>query len=213
MTLGDLLLRITDAQPYVRASMAANTAGNPFMRLDLYNPPDTTTDISVIAGTSNFVSVFGLNDVETEHLEEASAYGNAAGMIQLALTVKENLDTIAAAGDDGSGFFPGPGNNDNAIAIASLQSSTTAVSNTTFDDYYTSIIGELGSRARTAGQLVNNQSVLLDQLNVQRESIRGVNIDEEATFMITFQRIYEGAARVTQVVDSMLDTLINRTGA
>jgi len=55
--------------------------------------------------------------------------------------------------------------------------------------------------------------VLLDQLQTQRESVRGVNMDEEATKMITFQRIYEGAARVIQVVDSMLDTLVNRTAA
>jgi flagellar hook-associated protein 1 FlgK len=213
ITLGELLLRITDSQPYVRATIATNVAGNPYIRLDLYNPPDVTTDIQVFEGSSDFLSVFGLNDVETEHLEETSFYGNAAKMIQLSLTVKENLDTIAAAGDDGSGVFPGAGNNDNAIAIAALQASTTAISNTTFDDYFTSIIGELGSQTRTASRLVNNQSVLLDQLDIQRESIRGVSIDEEATNMITYQRIYEGAARVTQVVDSMLDTLINRTGA
>ena len=88
-----------------------------------------------------------------------------------------------------------------------------AISGTTFNDYYSSTISDLGSEAQTSARLVANQDALLNQLYVQRESVRGVNLDEEATMMITYQRIYEGAARVTQVIDSMLDTLINRTGA
>ena len=213
IALGDLLKRITDAQPLVRASLSHNIAGQPLIRLDLYNPPTASTEIEVTPGTSNFPAMTGLDTATTEFLETVSVYGNASGMIGLSLPVRENLDAIAAAGDDGSGIYPGPGNNDNAIAIAGLQSSNTSMVNTSFGDYYVAAIGELGSRSRAATQLVTNQSILLNQLNTQRESVKGVNMDEEATNMIIYQRIYEGAARVSQVVDSMLDTLINRTGA
>jgi flagellar hook-associated protein 1 FlgK len=70
----------------------------------------------------------------------------------------------------------------------------------------------LGSLSQSTTRLVQNQGVLINQLNTQRESIRGVNLDEEATQLIIFQRIFEGAARVTTVVDSLLDTVINKTG-
>jgi len=39
-----------------------------------------------------------------------------------------------------------------------------------------------------------------------------VSTDEEATNMLTYQRAYEGSARVLTAIDQMLDTLINRTG-
>ncbi|MEJ5914255.1 flagellar hook-associated protein FlgK [Pseudokineococcus sp. 1T1Z-3] len=43
-------------------------------------------------------------------------------------------------------------------------------------------------------------------------SATGVDIDSEMVDLLTFQRAYEGAARVMTAVDQMLDTLINRTG-
>lgn len=45
---------------------------------------------------------------------------------------------------------------------------------------------------------------------VQADS--GVNIDEEMTNMLLYQRSYQASARVISTIDSMLDTLINRTG-
>ena len=39
-----------------------------------------------------------------------------------------------------------------------------------------------------------------------------MSTDEEATNMLTYQRAYEGSARVLTAIDQMLDTLINRTG-
>jgi flagellar hook-associated protein 1 FlgK len=37
-----------------------------------------------------------------------------------------------------------------------------------------------------------------------------VSLDEEMTNLIQYQYAYQGAARVVTVVDSLLDTLINR---
>ena len=47
--------------------------------------------------------------------------------------------------------------------------------------------------------------------NLQRSNA-SVDVDEEMTNMLAFQRAYQGAARVLSAVDEMLDTLINRTG-
>jgi flagellar hook-associated protein 1 FlgK len=45
-----------------------------------------------------------------------------------------------------------------------------------------------------------------------RDSVAGVNLDEEMANMLAYQRAYEGAARVLSAIDSVLDTLINRMG-
>ena len=37
-----------------------------------------------------------------------------------------------------------------------------------------------------------------------------VDLDEESTNMLMYQRAYQGAARVLTTMDEMLDTLINR---
>ena len=43
------------------------------------------------------------------------------------------------------------------------------------------------------------------------ETDSGVNVDEEMTSMLQFQRSYQAAARVVTTVDEILDTLINHT--
>jgi len=47
--------------------------------------------------------------------------------------------------------------------------------------------------------------------NLQRSNA-SVDLDEEMTNILAYQRAYQGAARVLTAVDEMLDTLINRTG-
>ena len=65
----------------------------------------------------------------------------------------------------------------------------------------------LESRRRAA-----NQQVLTSQVDGSREQLSGVDLDEEMVNMIAAQRAYEAASRVMTTVDSVLDTLINRTG-
>ena len=50
-----------------------------------------------------------------------------------------------------------------------------------------------------------------DLLNL-RDSISGVNIDEELAEIMKFQHGYNAAARFITVWDSMLDAIINRLG-
>jgi flagellar hook-associated protein 1 FlgK len=61
-------------------------------------------------------------------------------------------------------------------------------------------------------RLALNQQTLTTQVDASREQLSGVNLDEEMVNMLTAQRAYEAAARVMTTVDSVLDTLINRTG-
>ena len=45
-----------------------------------------------------------------------------------------------------------------------------------------------------------------------RDSVSGVNIDEELADIIKFQHGYNAAARFIATVNDMLDTVINRMG-
>ncbi len=98
---------------------------------------------------------------------------------------------------------------DNSVAdaIAQLRSSTTGP-----DAAWRSTIAQLGVQTQTAQRRSDIQDVVSRQADAARDSTSGVSVDEEMTNMLTFQRGYEGAARVLTTVDQMLDTLINRTG-
>ena len=92
------------------------------------------------------------------------------------------------------------------------QSVTTSANPSTVGDQYGQFVATLGVDSSTAQGQSQNQQVLVDHLQQQRESVSGVSLDEESTNLIQYQRAYQAAARVVNVVDSMLDTLINHTG-
>ncbi|GAA2872141.1 flagellar hook-associated protein FlgK [Actinoplanes cyaneus] len=87
-----------------------------------------------------------------------------------------------------------------------------ADSKTDADAEYQSMIGELGVSAQSAIRRRDVQNAVTDQVDAARDAESGVNLDEEMTNLLTYQRGYEAASRVLTTIDSMLDQLINRTG-
>ena len=77
---------------------------------------------------------------------------------------------------------------------------------------YQQLVNELGSLIQSGRRLLTNQGLVTAQVDGSRDQLAGVNLDEEMLAMVQYQRGYEAAARVLTTVDSMLDTLINRTG-
>ncbi|MEV8507353.1 flagellar hook-associated protein FlgK [Actinoplanes sp. NPDC051475] len=80
------------------------------------------------------------------------------------------------------------------------------------DREYQGIIGRLGVDSQGSARRAEIQSVVTEQVDAAREGESGVNLDEEMTNLLTYQRGYEAASRVLTTIDSMLDQLINRTG-
>ncbi len=87
-----------------------------------------------------------------------------------------------------------------------------ATSRTGADAEYQSLIGDLGVAAQSSTRRRDIQNAVTDQVDAARDAESGVNLDEEMTNLLTYQRGYEAASRVLTTIDSMLDQLINRTG-
>lgn len=77
---------------------------------------------------------------------------------------------------------------------------------------YRRLVTGFGAEVASSRRVAESQAVLTGQVDAAREAISGINIDEEMVNLLAAQRAYEGAARVMTTIDSMLDTLINRTG-
>jgi flagellar hook-associated protein 1 FlgK len=118
-----------------------------------------------------------------------------------------------ASGFGINGHTANPGNGDAAAAIASIRNSPVMVGQLgTFDDYFADAVGRIGTLAQETGRSLETQNLIMKQLKDMRESVSGVNIDEELANMIKYQHGYAAAARFITTVNSMLDTLINRMG-
>mgnify|MGYP001422674718 CR=1 FL=1 len=104
------------------------------------------------------------------------------------------------------------GNNQVALQLAGIRDKTVFDGTpSTLSTYLTSLLSDLGTQTAGARELHENQSVLTDNLDNRRQQISGVNIDEEATELIRFQRAFQGAARFIRVIDELLATLIQST--
>jgi flagellar hook-associated protein 1 FlgK len=149
-----------------------------------------------------------ISTVNTQHKAGFDLAGNRggdffsgydAGTIGVAIS---DPSLLAAAGSAGGSL---DGSNADALATAG-----TAVGGA--DRTYRQLVVDLGVATQTINRRSAIQSTTVQDVDAARAAQSGVNLDEEMTNMIMFQRAYEAAARVMTTVDGMLDTLINRTG-
>ncbi len=102
-----------------------------------------------------------------------------------------------------------PGNNGAALKIAQLQHALTMSSKkSSFNEFYSSMVGKVGSLAQMAENNREHSAMVAEQLQLKQESVSGVSIDEEMTNLIRFQQAYSASARIISKVDELLDNII-----
>jgi flagellar hook-associated protein 1 FlgK len=150
---------------------------------------------------------FGLDGAGGRNLfaPPASVAGAAASMAVDA-TVAQDPDALAAALDPAG--VPGDGRN--ALELADLEDQDLALLGTaTLSEAIASLQSQVGLAARQGRTTVEREAARLDQLTALRDSISGVDIQEQLLWMSRYQRAYEASARVISTLDDMLRTLVN----
>ena len=102
-----------------------------------------------------------------------------------------------------------PGNNKIAIQIARLNEDVLFLNNNKPVEYYNNLIGRIGIRSREAENGFKTSQLVSEQLVNQRESIIGVNLDEEAVNIVKFQQAFEAASRSLNTANELITTIIN----
>ncbi len=143
---------------------------------------------------------------------QVAPLNNPSGWMRLNREIEQDVGKIAAS--FGTAGRPGePGDGSAAQEIAQLRHRPVMVGrDSTFDDYFADSAASAGLAAQEARQTLDTQNAITKNLRDMRDSISGVNIDEELAQMIKFQHAYTAAARYITQVDRMLDTIINRMG-
>jgi len=123
----------------------------------------------------------------------------AASVMSMATT---DPNAIATSGDGT------PGDNSNLLKLAGVQQQAVS-GGLTPDNAYASIVSSIGSVISGVNTQQQASSVVLTQLQNQRDAISGVSLDQESIALNQFQQAFNAAARVVTVVNTLTSLAIN----
>lgn len=128
------------------------------------------------------------------------------------IRLNSNLSDLANIASSKTGES---GDNSNALQIANLRNAVLVADSAgvaSLDDYYQDIILHMGNNGTDAMNITDSQNKLVQSADAQRTAITGVSMDEEMTNMMKFKFAYDASSRVLNIIDSMIETVVNRLG-
>lgn len=145
---------------------------------------------------------FDLNDQPGAPL---FTYNPADPMGTLRLDPAITQDKLAFTGgefDAGGNWVPagGPGDNSNIAKLVDAFGGQ--------GEGYTKLIGDLAITSRQIKSSTDTAQKLNDNAKFARDSVSGVNLDEEAANIMHFQQLYQANAKVVATADQLFKTLM-----
>lgn len=103
----------------------------------------------------------------------------------------------------------GSSDNSNALLLAKVEDAKTFNAGTvTLNGALGGLTTQVGAAARSAEYSLQAQQVITDQAQAARDSISGVNLDEEAADMLRLQQAYQAASQLISTADTMFQTIL-----
>ena len=190
------------------------------------------TDIPTLRGQLDALAAGVAAAVNAEHVQSFvfsgnSIPGNAAGNFfdpgslaspVRAATIRLSSDVASDASAIGiSRDAQAPLDNSGALSISALRDATGAVTYTnsagvtetgSYIGFFRNVVAKLGLSVRGAEDDSIVQRTLADQADRRRQSVSGVNTDEELVNMMRVQQAYTAATKLIKTADEMLQTLM-----
>ena len=227
-TVEDVINRINNSEGEVKAYLDRNnrlvlkaTTANAMENLDfvIRHVEDNGMFLTGYAGILNGSGAENAYDFAQADASNAlrgefsvSPVLNPAGYVEVNPDIKGDVLSVAAAYPNSQGKSM-IGDARAAVEIASIRNTDVMIGkDRTFDDYFANSVTNVGLKGEQAEMNMLSQNAIMDDLRNLRDSISGVNIDEELAEIIKFQHGYNAAAKFVSVIDQMLDTVINRLG-
>ncbi|MBR9778493.1 MAG: hypothetical protein GYB47_01800 [Rhodospirillales bacterium] len=186
---------------------------------------DSNSSLEDIANAINNSATLTDNNINAQVV-----FDSALGGYKLRVTDADGdpfffQDSGAGAGDSlteipGLGIQHGVHEGDNSAALALSQTfertdidfesaGGLSAERTSLTDFAAGIIATAATKASVASNSYEFQSNLVTDLGNRIQNEAGVNLDEEMSDLIIFQRAYSASARVISTVDELFDTLLN----
>lgn len=206
----DLRVRVLDQDGALVTTLNVGSGYEPREQIDLGNGIRVSFSAGEISATDGQVfALDAISDSDTSDILVATGMnafflGSTAADIEVNQNLLDNPDSLAA------GIGTASGDAGNLARLVSLRDRNLGdLASNTIEDYYADLVGDIGFETSAARTALQAQDQLLAQLEADRESVSGVNIDEEMVDMLKYQQSYEAAARFISVAQEMTDTLIN----
>lgn len=98
----------------------------------------------------------------------------------------------------------------NIVRLGKLQTQNTMLGGTaTYQDDYAAFVNDIGNKTSASEISSSAQTALLSQATAARESVSGVNRDEEAAKLIEYQQAYQASAKILEIASNIFDTLLS----
>jgi flagellar hook-associated protein 1 FlgK len=186
------------------ATVAVSGGNGSSLEIDLTPTGTNTLTVQANGANTGFATLLGTTGVGFDGVGGRAFFeGTTAASLTLASGLSGNPSAIAAGVAGG-----GPLDGSRALELAELSDSSSGA-----DAFYRQLIVQLGVDAQTAINRDEIQQKSVRSLDNARSQVSGVSLDEEMTNLVQYQHAYDAAARFLSAIDSMLDTLINRTAA
>ena len=162
-------------------------------------------EYTVIDGSNN--AVIG----DTPYIKGQGLFGNDPSDALAYLGYQFNVTGQPKAGDifDIKFNANGVSDNRNAEFLASFGTKNTLNNGSqNFSEGYAGLVENVGVQTRQSQLDMDAGRALLEQSSNQRESVSGVNLDQEAGKLIQYQAAYNASAKVITVAQDLFNTLL-----
>ncbi|TCS39912.1 flagellar hook-associated protein FlgK [Reinekea marinisedimentorum] len=102
----------------------------------------------------------------------------------------------------------GTSDNRNALDLVALETSDLVGGEITFTESYAQSVEQVGTMTSTAEVQAAAAETILETTAAEVDSISGVNLDEEAAYLIEYQALYSANAKVITIAQELFDTLL-----
>lgn len=192
-------------------------SGDPNESVDVHNPRgDTMTLVGNGAGTYQTITVGGevsaiLDPEYSVTTEFDGVFAAVPEHVRADLGFALHMTGNVEAGDEFLIDFNSGGiaDNRNALALSALSDrGFEGFSGRNFAGLFAGVVQEVGMRSSQAEINRSAAESLLQQSEAFRESVSGVNLDEEAADLIRFEQAYNASAQVISVARDIFSALL-----
>ncbi|MEW6563028.1 MAG: flagellar hook-associated protein FlgK [Pseudomonadota bacterium] len=97
----------------------------------------------------------------------------------------------------------------NALKLSGLQTQTTVGGSLSYVGAYAQLVSQVGSKTNEIKVASDSQSAIVTQVTQAQQSVSGVNLDEEASNLMRYQRAYQAAGKAIQIANTLFDTILS----
>jgi len=174
----------------------ADTEFSTPVEISFNDPPDSYNVVDLATGTS---------------LQTNTPWVTGDSIVQNGWTISFNGNPGAS---DAYRVEPAgaPGDNSNGLFLAAKQDNKLFSGTQSLAEAYASTIATIGTKTLQAQGNHDAAVGLNNSALEQRDSVSGVNLDEEAVSLTRYQQAYQASARIITVAEETFQTLINAIG-